>query len=518
MGSSVPTNESSFAVADSNLAVDSTPEFADADAMNVPVARAGVPVLDLQLPLADVPDVHISAAQRKRRQIPERWLREGARPLLIAVDVFALALAMGLRNYLSAEALVLSALLLFLFHVAGLHRSRLNLSILDDLPRVVGFGLVACALTAMADSFIGWGTLQSEPVERDLLVFGLVATGLVAAIRTVGYAIIRALRRSGVVAHRTLILGAGRVGTQVADVLVARPEYGLSPIGFLDPDPLVPADIDLPVLGGHDQLADVLINHDVRAAVIAFTSLPSSAMVDVIRTCDRLRCEIFIVPRLFELHHVSHDMDTAWGMPLVRLRRASYRTRTWQLKRAFDIIVAGLGFLALAPLMAVIALAVRLEGGPGVLFKQKRIGVDGRDFTLLKFRSMKPANETESATNWNIAQDHRLGKVGKFLRKSSLDELPQLLNILRGDMSLVGPRPERPHFVEEFRHAYPRYMARHRVPCGLTGWAQIHGLRGDTSIEERAQFDNYYIENWSLWLDVKIMLRTLSSVVTGAGG
>ncbi len=241
-------------------------------------------------------------------------------------------------------------------------------------------------------------------------------------------------------------------------------------------------------------------------------------MVDVIRTCDRLDTEIFIVPRLFELHNVSTDMEDVWGMPLVRLRRAVRRSRGWKLKRAFDLAVATVALVLVSPIMLVAAILVRLEGGPGIIFRQERVGVDGRRFQVMKFRSLKPVDETESQTQWNISQDHRLGPVGRFLRKTSLDELPQLFNIFKGEMSLVGPRPERPHFVDQFCEAYPRYVARHRVPSGLTGWAQIHGLRGDTSIADRARFDNYYIENWSLWLDVKIMLRTVGSVIRGDGG
>ncbi len=168
--------------------------------------------------------------------------------------------------------------------------------------------------------------------------------------------------------------------------------------------------------------------------------------------------------------------------------------------------------------MAACALAVRWEGGPGVIFRQERVSVDGRPFDVLKFRSLRPVDETESKTNWNIKHDDRLGPVGRFLRMTSLDELPQLWNIIEGDMSLVGPRPERPYFVEQFSAYIPRYTARHRVPAGLTGWAQIHGLRGDTSIEERARFDNYYIENWSPWLDMKIGLRTICQVVQRQGG
>jgi lipopolysaccharide/colanic/teichoic acid biosynthesis glycosyltransferase len=165
-----------------------------------------------------------------------------------------------------------------------------------------------------------------------------------------------------------------------------------------------------------------------------------------------------------------------------------------------------------SPMILLAALGVRLEGGPGVIFRQQRIGLDGRPFTMLKLRSLTPGDEQESEERWSIAQEKKVGPVGRFLRRTSIDELPQLLNVLRGDMSIVGPRPERPYFVREFAGAYPHYMARHRLPSGLTGWAQVNGLRGNTSIEDRARFDNAYIENWSLWLDIKIILLTLSQV------
>jgi exopolysaccharide biosynthesis polyprenyl glycosylphosphotransferase len=290
-------------------------------------------------------------------------------------------------------------------------------------------------------------------------------------------------------------------------------------VGFLDSDPLLsPEARPVPLLGGQESLASIIVEFGVQDVIVAFGSAPESEMVDIIRTCDRLDAEIFFVPRLFELHHTSVDMDQVWGMPLVRLRRAAFRTFSWRLKRFVDIVCSGAALLVLAPVLGAIALAVRWEGGPGIIFRQERVGLDGRAFDVLKFRSLRPVDEAESATKWNIAHDDRLGPVGKFLRSTSLDELPQLWNILRGDMTIVGPRPERPHFVATFATTFPRYTARHRVPSGLTGWAQVHGLRGDTSIEDRARFDNYYIENWSLWADVKIILRTVSTVLRRAGG
>jgi len=389
---------------------------------------------------------------------------------------------------------------------------------LDDTPRIVGRWLAAVAITMLVQAAFTRWRWDLVLIKWEVVGAAAATLGFLLALRAAAYGVVRRLRRQRRVVHRTLVLGAGRVGAQVAEVLLDHPEYGLHPIGFLDSDPwLGPKELPLPILGGTDALYHVLTDHDVNNVVVAFGSMRESALVDVIRTCDRLDTEIFMVPRLFELHHVSEDMDSVWGMPLVRLRRAARRSRGWRVKRAFDILVSSLALVVLSPIMLIAAIAVLLEGGPGIIFRQERVGVDGRRFQVMKFRSLKPVDDTEAQTNWSIAHDDRLGPVGRFLRTSSIDELPQLINILKGEMSLVGPRPERPHFVDQFCEAYPRYVARHRVPSGLTGWAQIHGLRGDTSIADRARFDNYYIENWSLWLDVKIMLRTVGSVIRGDG-
>ncbi|WP_347059024.1 exopolysaccharide biosynthesis polyprenyl glycosylphosphotransferase [Blastococcus sp. HT6-30] len=453
--------------------------------------------------------------------------RFGIRPLLIALDLLAGAIGVLALEWVgrqvgddspSRKTAAFALIFLLAMAQAGLYRSRLALSVLDDLPALAGRWLVAAAIAVLGQMM--WSrALWEDYIINWRFLWGAMTIGLLTALlRVVGYAAIRRIRSRRLVSHRTLIIGAGRVGHQVADILREHPEYGLHPVGFLDGNPRIPADpSQLPVMGGPEALTDALRDGRVHNVVVAFSSMRESEMVGLIRTCDRYRCELFVVPRLFELHHVDDDMDTAWGLPLVRLRRSTYRSRAWRMKRLFDVCFAGALLLALAPLMAVLALAVRLDSGPGVLFRQERVGVDGRTFEVLKFRTLRPAG-TEAATTWNIAEDPRLTRVGRLLRQTSLDELPQLLNILRGDMSVVGPRPERPHFVNEFRNAYPSYEARHRVPSGLTGWAQVHGLRGNTSIADRARFDNYYIENWSLWLDTKIILRTVSSVLRGAGG
>ena len=442
-------------------------------------------------------------------------LRYGVRPLFLAADVAAAAVVFGVSRTPVRTVVILLGLVLCLYAAHGLYRSRLALSALDDAAALMGRALAAAALT------VSLGLLRDDMRLADVsvLVDAAALGGAAVVMRMSAYALVRRCRQRGWVAHPTLLLGAGKVGGQIARLLQDHPSYGLVPVGFLDTDPLLPEDErPVPLLGGNESLASVIVEFGVEDVIVAFGSAPESQMVDIIRTCDRLQTEIFFVPRLFELHTTSRDMDHIWGLPLVRLRRAAFRSASWRLKRVFDVVAAGSALLVLWPVLAACALAVRIEGGPGVLFKQERVGLDGRPFWLLKFRSLRPVDSTESETRWNVQHDSRLGPVGRWLRATSLDELPQLWNILRGDMTVVGPRPERPYFVETFAGTFPRYTARHRVPAGLTGWAQVHGLRGDTSIEERARFDNYYIENWSLWSDLKIVLRTLLSVLGRQGG
>ncbi len=456
----------------------------------------------------------LPSALPHRRAGGRPLLRFGVRPLFIGADLLAWLLAVVLTGRPQGRDLVLLALVLVLYASAGTYRSRLTLSALDDLPLLVGRALAAAAVATS-----GALVLNPDLADAGLLGTALLMSVLVVVLRATAYGLVRQVRTRGWVAHATLVLGAGRIGGQLADLLKDHRSCGLDVVGFLDDAPLLtPEELSAPLLGGMADLSVAILEHDVQDVIVAFGSLPESRMVEVIRTCDRLDVEIFFVPRLFELHQTSRDMDQVWGLPLVRLRRAAFRSPSWRVKRLADVVLSGLALLVLSPLMAVVAAAVRYEGGPGVLFRQQRVGLDGRPFDVLKFRSLRPVDDSESQTLWNVAHDDRLGPVGKFLRRSSLDELPQLWNIVRGDMTLVGPRPERPHFVSTFASTFPRYTARHRVPAGLTGWAQVHGLRGDTSIAERARFDNYYIENWSLWTDVKILLRTVSSVMRRTGG
>ena len=389
---------------------------ADRAAIDLPTAGAASGLVDSLADGFDTDAYNETRAQREARAAsgmhPGRYrafdlslLRFGVRPFLMVMDALAYFAAAGIIGHLTNSTFVVFALIVVLYAVAGLYRSRLTMSVLDDLPALAGRGIGAAALVTAAGYLIDKSYVNSE-----LLWTSALFAALVIFFRSAGYSVVRAVRRRSFVAHPTLILGAGRIGGTLAAELLAHPEYGLKPVGFLDSDPLLePDERPVPLLGGHESLAKVIVEFGVGDVIIAFGSAPESQMVDFLRTCDRLDCEIFFVPRLFEMHHISRDMDQVWGLPLVRLRRAAFRTFSWRLKRLSTCSRSGVALFLLSPIMAAIALAVRLEGGPGIIFRQERVGLDGRPFQVMKFRSLKPVDSTESQTMWNISNDDRLG-------------------------------------------------------------------------------------------------------------
>lgn len=457
------------------------------------------------------------------RQIPPRrtWFdglltdlrSRGAGLVILTLDVVALASSIIWLGNGRPISVVFSVLVIPFFAQATLYRSRLTLSVLDDLPLIVGRFFMATGLTALIVV-----VLKLSVGSASVIALGVVLVALLVA-RTLSYAFIRYMRGRRYLGKRTLIIGAESVSQGLALALKRERACGLNPVGFVDSD--VPAEVrrhlPLPLLGECADLHRIVLAYRPEYLLFGYSYEPAPQLVDAIRDVQQLPVTISVVPRLFEVMPSQAPNDHVSDIPLVRLGMTTFRNPFWWVKRLVDVGVAALALVILSPLLAVLAIVDRIVDGPGVIFRQRRVGLDGRYFDVLKFRSLRPVDETESATNWNIKHDDRLSWFGKFLRKSSLDELPQLFNILRGDMSLVGPRPERPHFVEEFGDTYRHYGDRHRVPCGLTGWAQIHGLRGDTSIAARARYDNYYIENWSVWLDIKIILRTATSMFKASG-
>lgn len=415
-----------------------------------------------------------------------------------------------------AMTVAAAASLLVLRGALRLYRPRLRLSWIDDLPRSAAALLMAGGIATGGATVLNQHATGTAESLRWLFVFAVVNE----AARVVAYSVGRHVRRRVGSGQRTLIMGAGAVGQALGAVMVSRPEFGLTAVGYIDPEPLE-AEVfggQLPLLSRDPaDLGRLIVEYEVNTVVVSFALTREAELLDAIITTHQMGCTVLVVPRLFEVHQDGPDVERLGGYPLLRLRPDPTSRPTWWIKRAMDVVLSTFALIVLSPVLLVCAVAILVESGRPIFFHQTRVGLDGSPFRIHKFRSLKPENEQESQTRWNIANDSRVGRVGKMLRRTSLDEVPQLWNILRGEMSFVGPRPERPGFVEIFTMEHARYWARHRVPTGLTGLAQVNGLRGDTSIADRARFDNYYIANWSVWLDIKIMVLTLREVLHGSG-
>jgi exopolysaccharide biosynthesis polyprenyl glycosylphosphotransferase len=454
----------------------------------------------------------LAAAPAKARPESVRAVRVVTRPgegcVRLAVDaaaVVAVSLAVGSSP---VAALIVAAATTFALAVARLYRARLQFSVLDDLPRIAA----AIAVVLTGGEWIAWSTgraahLAALPVLWAAAMLVAVVAGRVAVYRFLRH------RRRRTPGRAAIVVGSGDLAVRLADALRADPTYGLAPVGFIGPPTLTRTAV--PVLAPADDLEKAVARYKPLHLIVAFPATADADLVPALRRCRRRGVTVHVVPRLFELSVGRAAIEMVRGIPLARLRPEPAQLRRWAVKRLIDVCGAAIGLVLLAPVFAACALAVLFESGRhGVLFRQERVSRDGKPFTIMKFRSLTPSSELESQHKWNINNDARVGPVGRLLRLSSLDELPQLINVLRGDMSLVGPRPERPYFVEEFERTYAGYPDRHRVPAGITGWAQIHGLRGDTSIEERVRFDNHYIEHWSLGLDLKIIVRTVGAMLS----
>jgi exopolysaccharide biosynthesis polyprenyl glycosylphosphotransferase len=300
----------------------------------------------------------------------------------------------------------------------------------------------------------------------------------------------------------------------MARLILEHPSFGLEPVGFIDEVALTK--LPLPLLGGIADLPIATVLHDIDRVIVAAWDGSDRDIIPNLRACTERHVHVHVAARLPQLGTApAHpSLDWLWTAPLMRLPETPQRTVAWKVKRVVDVALASIALIILAPLFLALAAAIKLTSHGPVLFRQTRVTQGGREFKLLKFRSL-PVND-RSDRRWG-AGDITPTRLGSFMRSTGLDELPQLINIAKGDMSLVGPRPERPFFIERFAREIPGYADRHRVPAGLTGWAQVHGLRGDTSIEDRAMFDNEYIEYWSLWRDVVILVRTVKSLFLGEG-
>jgi exopolysaccharide biosynthesis polyprenyl glycosylphosphotransferase len=463
--------------------------------------------------------------------VPEARIGPASRvPLVVASDLLALVIAAAAAfdlelppdGFEGLAPLLYPFIGIILLAVRRAYRWSPRDAALDHvLPIIGGLGIATLLSLAVAD--VGPG----QPAVQPWLEVWALAGLLVVLQRAVLGLYHRARLLRGIGQRPTLIVGAGTIGARLARRLSGAPDYGLAPIGFLDDRPLPEDNVGgrpAPILGGLADLDRVIREHRVEQVVIAFSSAPDRAVVELVRRCEERGVEVGLVPRLFDLWNHRAAYDPIGGLPVLHLRGTDLRGWQFAAKAVMDRSLASLALIVLAPVMAILALVVRLSSSGPVLFRQRRVGLDGREFNLLKFRSMRQPTPEELASTEDrgamapggVEGIDRRTPVGRFLRRSSLDELPQLFNVLAGDMSIVGPRPERPEFVDRFRPLHDRYDERHRVKSGITGWAQIHGLRGRTSLADRIEMDNFYIEHFSLALDLRIIVRTLVVVFRSA--
>lgn len=423
-------------------------------------------------------------------------------PLLFADGLAAFTGALALTGAQRRPLLV--ALLMAVTIVLRPHRTRAVSGVLDELPAVCG--RIAVAWLALGALVAAWNPAHALSVST--LFLGFAAQ---AAAGCAGRAVVYLRRRRALLRRprAALVIGPAATAQRVAAALLRHPRCGIQPVGIVAEGP---DDDGLPVLTTGHEVQRALIQNGVRDVLCVHPAV-RGVQGPLLRALAESGCTVWEV----DADTPSYaSRDRLAGFSCRRLDMGARRRGSFG-KRLLDMVASGTLLLLLSPLLLVCAVVLRLVDGPGVVFRQERIGKDGRPFTLLKFRTHRPVDEHEAATRWSVAGEREMSRFCRFLRQTSLDELLQLWNVLCGDMSLVGPRPERPYFVSQFSQTYPGYAARHRMRAGITGLAQVQGLRGDTSIEDRARFDNAYIDNWSLWQDVCILLRTAAALVRPTG-
>ncbi len=439
-----------------------------------------------------------------------------------AMSMLAFFLAYGFRRWVqgaetgpSTSYLLLAGIqtvntLLIFFFYKFYHRRHAAL-LTDETYRIFSGVSIATLLTI---AFIAFALRDTLQYQRSTVVIAWAAGLLTLTLgRLVHSRVQRALQRRGIAAERVLIVGTGEVGRMLLQKIQYTPGLGYRVVGFVDGQTNDAGSaaggkvMGLPVLGLVEDLPQIIEAQGISEVIIGLPEATHQELVGIVSQCEREKVSIRVFPDVFQIMASEVTISDLAGLPLLTIRDVALRGWKLTLKRIVDVAFSSLFLLLASPVMMLTALLIKLDSPGPVFFAQERMGLDAKPFKMLKFRSMRVDAE-RSGPGWTTKDDPRRTRIGTILRKTSIDELPQFINVLMGDMSVVGPRPEQPTYVEQFRQSIPRYMERHREKAGVTGWAQINGLRGDTSIAERTKYDLWYIENWSLWLDFKIILRT----------
>ncbi|MGA3065694.1 MAG: undecaprenyl-phosphate glucose phosphotransferase [Tepidisphaeraceae bacterium] len=426
--------------------------------------------------------------------------------LLTAVAAWTVAyalLAAKRADGLQPVILVAAVLVPLVFNRAGLYFPKRTFRLRSELVQVVQAILLAWILT-----YVIVGLVREKPIPRQVMFAGLIAWMALGTLsRAIVRVILRHLRSRGFNHRRVAILGTGRLAQKLHTTLVGNPWTGISIEYFLDDGaPRLLRGVE--VLGPLSEAANVLARRPVDIAFVAVSGARQSRVEELLHHLSTTPVDLRIVPNTLALRFLGHEVSQLGDLAIISLTDNPQQGWNRICKSLFDRAAAllAIGFLAI-PMMA-IALLIKLTSQGPIFYRQVRASLGGKPFSMLKFRTMRTDAESDSGPVWTVPNDPRVTRFGRWLRQTSLDELPQLINVLRGDMSLVGPRPERPEFIGQFKDRIPRYMLRHHVKAGMTGWAQIHGMRGQTSLRKRLRYDLFYIRNWSFGLDLWILLLT----------
>ncbi len=426
-----------------------------------------------------------------------------------------------LHQYVVVFPLFLATHLL-IFYFQGFYRTRLQRAKIDDFLAVCLNVFLTIAIDFLGIMSYLYGYSQGpRPLFRVtfklshgfLAVYFIVVIFMITFFRHQIFFFMKRRYARGLNLQNVLVVGAGEMGKAVAQKILVYRDLGFRLKGFLDDDRPVGDKVEIDggadVLGRIRDLGPILEKGEVHEVFVALDLNNYSKILETIKVAQHHVVNIRLIPDLFQLLTLRANIQDLDGFPVISIDDVALRGHRSLLKRLTDIAVSSLGLVLLSPLLLMIAVLVKLTSPGPVLYRQERMGMDGRRFKMIKFRTMVRSAEEGSGPVMSRPDDPRMTKFGRFLRKYSLDELPQLINVMRGEMSLIGPRPERPEFVKEFAGKIPKYMLRHKVKCGITGWAQVHGLRQDTPINKRIEYDFFYIQNWSLGLDLKIIWMTL---------
>jgi len=393
--------------------------------------------------------------------------------------------------------------------VGGMYSFPRQDSLLDELASVFKYFISAYTLLLAALFFYRGASFSRLTM---VLIF-LFSGGCLMLVRIAARWLRQKLYLIGVAVRRAAIVGEGEQALPVIHHLERHPEFGLKVVGSISYGKVAPQGLER--LGSVNKAGETVREHRLDTLIIAPAAEDREVLPELVAACYGVNIDFLYLPELHPANGRPKRIFEVGGVPLWTLKENPFQGWMGIVKRIFDVVVSVLLIILTLPLMAVISLAIKLNSRGPLLFRQRRVGLDGGEFNCLKFRSMAVDAEAKTGPVWAKPGDTRVTAVGRILRRWSLDELPQLFNVLRGDMSLVGPRPERPEFVRQFEEKIDGYQERHRVRSGLTGWAQVNGLRGDTPIEARTEYDRYYVENWSLWFDLKILFLTVRAVIKG---